>query len=248
MAPAKRVPGRHLHDGACGAHPLVDRIDVVRSIRRAALAAKHPVEVVVVANRCTDATATIAEGHGAVVVQEEARNIAAVRNAGARVSTGDTIVTVDADCEVHISTLLEVRRLLGSGRCVGGGTKVVPERRSPGITATYAVMEAVTAVIGLGGGLFWCSRVDFEAIGGFDEAVEVGEDLDFARRLRARGRTSGRRFTTIRTAPLVASCRKFDRFGDWHMFGLVRELPRIRAALDGTDTSWTDQYFYDFNG
>ena len=51
------------------------------AIDRAAEQVVGPVEVIVVANRCTDATADVA-GAGAVVVHDVARNIAAVRNAG----------------------------------------------------------------------------------------------------------------------------------------------------------------------
>jgi hypothetical protein len=75
----------------------------------------------------------------------------------------------------------------------------------------------------------------------------LAEDLDFARRLRAHGKATGRRFTNIRTAPIVASCRKFDRFGDWHMFGMALQLREIRAATNGTGTAWVDRYFFDFN-
>lgn len=216
------------------------------AIAAAAERAPEPVEVVVVANRCRDATAEIAEQAGAVVVANDARNLSAVRNAGAAAATGDVLVTVDADCLLSPFALADVAQLLATGRYVGGGTRVVPERRSPGIVATYAAVGLVTAVTRLSAGSFWCRRADFEAIGGFDEGLLVGEDLDFARRLRAHGRATGRRFTMLRSAPVVASCRKFDRFGDWHMFGLVRQLPAIAASARGTDTTWVDRYFFDF--
>ena len=75
----------------------------------------------------------------------------------------------------------------------------------------------------------------------------LAEDLDFARRLRAHGKRTGRRFTTMRAAPIVVSCRKFDRFGDWHMFAMARQARQIRAVLKGTDSAWVDRYFFDFN-
>jgi hypothetical protein len=96
--------------------------------------------------------------------------------------------------------------------------------------------------------MFWCARDDFEAVGGFDERLLIAEDVDFARRLRRRGRQTGRRFVTLRSAPVVVSTRKFDAFGDWHMLWAVTELGQIRAAYRGTDTSWADRYFFDFNG
>jgi len=55
------------------------------------------------------------------------------------------------------------------------------------------------------GGLFWCRRRDFEAIGGFNEDFVSLEDLDFALRLKAHGRTTGRRFSTLRGGHIVTS-------------------------------------------
>lgn len=156
-------------------------------------------------------------------------------------------MTIDADCLMAPAMFREVERLLGSGRFVGGGTRVVPERQSAGICATYAVMELAVLLTRLGGGLSWCRRSDFKALGGFDERRLVAEDLDFARRLRVLGKQTGRRFTNIRSAPVVASCRKFDRFGDWHMFAMPRQAREIHAVWKGTDTAWIDHYLFDFN-
>lgn len=226
-------------------HHLPRGLDAIEVAARA-LGAR--VEVVVVANRCTDATAALAAARGALVVEDDARNISAVRNAGVAASSGELVVTVDADCRVGPSALRAARVLLDSGSVVGGGTRVVPERRSPGILATYAVMELLVGASRLAGGMFWCRRDDFDRVGGFDESVLVGEDLDFARRLRAHGRRSGRRFMMIRSSPVEASCRKFDRFGDWHMFAMAGQLGQIARSTRGVDTTWVDRYFFDFNG
>ena len=119
--------------------------------------------------------------------------------------------------------------------------------RNAGIRATYALMEVAVLLTRLGGGQFWCLRSDFESVGGFDQSLLLAEDLDFARRLRAHGKHTRRRFKNLRTAPVVASCRKFDRFGDWHMFAMALQVREIRAVIKGTDTAWVDRYFFDFN-
>ena len=51
----------------------------------------------------------------------------------------------------------------------------------------------------------------------------------------------------MRSVPVVASCRKFDRFGDWHMFAMALQLREIRAVAKGTSTAWVDRCFFDFN-
>jgi glycosyltransferase involved in cell wall biosynthesis len=202
-------------------------------------------EVIVVANRCSDRTAELAEALGARVVVDESRTIAAVRNAGAAAATGDILVTIDADSLMSPRVLGEVERQLATGRVVGGSTTIVPERRSLGIALTLAVVRAGERITGLGGGMYWCRADDFHAIQGFNEQMVMAEDLDFARRLREHGRSTGRRFVRLRTAPVVTSCRKFDRFGDWHAFGLIRHAGEVKASIDGKDRVFVDRYFYD---
>jgi glycosyltransferase involved in cell wall biosynthesis len=219
----------------------------LEAIHRAARGSSIDLEVVVVANRCTDATAAIAESAGAVVVENGARNIATVRNAGVSAAGGDVIVTIDADSRMAPNTFSEIERHLASGHSVGGGASFVPERSSAGIQATVLLTKIVTRMARVSGVMFWCGRSDFDAIGGFNEDLVLGEDVDFARRLRLHGRRTGRRFTTLRAAPVVISTRKFDRFGDWHMFAMAAQLREIRAAIKGTDTAWVDRYFFDYN-
>jgi glycosyltransferase involved in cell wall biosynthesis len=219
----------------------------LRAIRAAETAVGGGVEIVVVTNRCTDATADIARDAGAVVVEHEARNISVVRNAGAGAATGAFLVTIDADSLMSPGALTEIGRLLESGRYVGGGSTFRTERNSMGIVATTSMVRFATWAARVSGVMFWCRRSDFAAIGGFDERLLLAEDVDFARRLRAHGRKTGRKFATLRSAPVVTSTRKFDRFGDWHMFAMALQLREIRAAFRGTDSAWVDRYFFEFN-
>ena len=217
------------------------------AIRAAAHAANAGVEVVVVTNRCTDRTADVARAHGARVIDDPGHSLAAVRNAGARASQSDVIVTVDADSLVSPNTFVEIDRALASGRCVGGGVPIRPERMSPGILVSVVVLALLIAPLGVSAGLFWCWRRDFEAIGGFDERRRVAEDVDFALRLKAHARASGRRTGTLRRAPIRTSCRKFDRFGDWFFLRLLVCHPvRVWRMLRGHNDPMVDQFFYRF--
>jgi glycosyltransferase involved in cell wall biosynthesis len=227
----------------------LDAID--RAITSAGLSAGLSAEVVVVANRCTDRTEAIAEAAGAVVVRDEHRNIAATRNSGVAASTGEIVVTIDADTIMHPNALLEVDRLASTGRYIGGGCRFVLERNSLGLAVTTFAVTLATTLTRTGGVMYWCSREDFDAIGGFDEARRVGEDLDFAYRLRRHGRATKRRFRNLRDVPAIVSVRKFDTFGDWHYltrFGTAIAHPRqLRDMLRGTDPTFVDEYFFDYN-
>lgn len=222
------------------------------AIDHAARIARTDAEVIVVANRCTDHTEDIARAAGAVVVPDGHRNIAATRNAGVAASTGEIVVTIDADTVMHPGTLLEIDELAADGRFVGGGSGFVLERSSPGLALTRAALRLATFTSRTGGVVYWCRRDDFDAIGGFDESRLLGEDLDFARRLRRHGRTTRRRFRNVRHSPATVSVRKFDVYGDWHFFAeivrMVRHPRRARALASGTDTTFADEYLYDFNG
>jgi len=116
-----------------------------------------------------------------------------------------------------------------------------PERVSVGIFLTAIFI--LSLLPGLSAGLFWCHRKDFNAIGGFDENVLVGEDVDFAKRLRRHGRTMRKRFGTAWGAYIVTSCRKFDRFGDWF---ILRHPFILWRAIRGWDSGFGEKLFYDF--
>jgi glycosyltransferase involved in cell wall biosynthesis len=206
------------------------------------------IEVVVVLNRCTDGTEAIARNFGARIVKEDSKNLSRIRNKGAAQASGDIIVTIDADSCMSTNMLSEIAKMLATGRYIGGGVRILPERQSPGIRATMLLMNIGMFLTGLSGGLYWCRRRDFEAVGGFKESLFIAEDLDFARRLKAYGRRHKLKFTLLKNAHIVTSCRKFDRFGDWFALRLILFRGRqIVRGLQGKDHALADWLFYDFD-
>ncbi len=214
----------------------------LESVRAAEAQLPVPVEVVVVLNRCADGTESIAKRYGAKVIAEPARNLARIRNAGVASSRGDCIVTIDADSWMSPTMLCEVSRKLATGKYVGGGVRIRAERMSLGI-----FMSALTFAPGLilersWAGMFWMHRQAFDAVGGFNEKLVSAEDVDLARRLRAHGRSVGLRYGIVMRAHIVTSCRKFDTFGDWHLF---RNPRLVRRLLTGRDREAADHFYYD---
>jgi len=213
------------------------------SIRAAAAKLDAAIEIIVVLNRCTDSTEVIAASFGARTVREDAKILARIRNAGARAASGEILVTVDADSTMTPGTLAAINRALGSGDTVGGGTDILPDRMSWGIRATVLFFRVWAWAKGISGGLFWCLRADFEAVGGFNESLVSAEDVDFACRLKAYGRKVGRPFTKLRGGHIVTSCRKFDEFGDWCVF--LHPL-WMRRLIRGTSRPDADRFYYNF--
>ena len=196
---------------------LDEQADLDRSLRaigRAAQAIHTATEVVVVVRSGESPHARIAAAAGADVVTIERPSVAVARNAGARASTGQIIVTINADRVMSPVAFAEIERLLATGCYIGGGAIQHPERHSLAIDLALVLSKLTTYLNGLGGGMYWCRRDDFDAIGGFDERVTTIDDLDFARRLRDYGLRTGRKFVNLRQAPVTTACRRgsVDRY------------------------------------
>ena len=214
----------------------------LESIKAAGEPFSDQVEIVVALNRCTDRTEEIAVQHGAKLVHDDSKNLARIRNTAAKAASGEVIVTIDADSRMTKNMLSEIDRLLRTGKYVGGGVMIWPERWSFGIVMTALVVAPFLVRHRVSGGLFWCLREDFEAIGGFDESHSSLEDIDFSKRLKAHGMRGGRRYGTIAKAHIITSCRKFDTFGDWYLLRNPRLLWRI---LGGRSQDAANRYWYD---
>lgn len=205
------------------------------------------VEVIVVANRCTDRTAEIAKKLGARVIENDADCIAGVRNAGAKAARGDILVTIDADSCMTPDSLTEIGEMLKSGDYIGGGTIPEFDRNSVGIMVSSLVVALHILPVmlrekaPLSGGMFWMYRETFEALGGFDESLVSLEDMDLAVRLKRYGGRCGKRFGILRHARIITSARKFDQFGDWY---LLRNYKLTRALFTGKDRAAADAFYY----
>jgi glycosyltransferase involved in cell wall biosynthesis len=215
----------------------------LESIQVAAAPYPGQLEVIVVLNRCSDRTEEIAHAFGARTIREDAKNLARIRNAGARSAVGLVLVTIDADSRMSPGALVAIDRALSSGTTVGGGTVIQPERSSPGIQVTLCFFNLWIRICQISCGMFWCYRRDFESIGGFEERLVSAEDIDFAKRLKAYGKRVQRPFSTLRGAYIVTSCRKFDVFGDWCVF---RSPLLVSNLIKGKNQADADSFYYDF--
>lgn len=220
----------------------------IASVKKASEKITEEVEIVVVINRCDDRTEDIAKAAGAKLVYENGRNIARIRNAGLTNASGDVLATIDADSIMSETLLYEIVQEIKSDKYVGGGVRIKPERMSMGILVTGILFYFMLMRDGISVGVFWCQRKYYEAIGGFNEDFEIVEDLDFAKRLKKYGEGIGKKFKRIDKAHIVTSCRKFDKYGDWHMLDMLlfkRDL--IKGAVTESNKNFVNRYYFDFN-
>ncbi|MCH5197089.1 MAG: glycosyltransferase [Oscillospiraceae bacterium] len=221
----------------------------LRSVISAAkYVAPDSVEIIVVANRCTDKTAAIARHYGARVLSNDEKCIASIRNTGVKAANGEIVVTIDADSRMTKYSLVEIKSMLQSGSYVGGGTNPRFDRMSVGIafSSLYVAMNLLPTMIKSGGylsgAMFWFYKKDFELIGGFDESLVSLEDMDFAKRLKKLGVSRGQKYGTLKRSYIVTSSRKFDEFGDWY---LIKNRKLTKRIFTGKDRAAADQFYYD---
>jgi len=203
------------------------------AIHAAARGVALPYEIVVANDASTDATAAIALAHGARVVDCEHRQIARVRNTGARASSGDVLIFVDADTIVSPAVVRASLAALDRG-AVGGGPSVHVEGPQPwwGPVALFALIECMRVMRWAAGCYVFCRRTAFDTVGGFDEQLFVAEEIALSRALQRVGRfvilrervlTSGRKMRTHSAWDLVRLLTGFVRYGP----ALLRSRERL---------------------
>ena len=180
-------------------------------------------EILVVDDASTDATAVVASRHGARVVRVSHRQIAATRNAGARVAAGDCYFFVDADTLVTREVLAAALEALRDG-AVGGGAALRFDSEAPlyARVLTPIALGVLRVFRDAPGCFIFCTREAFIAVGGFDEAFYGAEDLVMSRALEQHGRfvilreavtTSGRKLRTHTPVEMVWLLLRLGVFG-----------------------------------
>ena len=188
----------------------------LRTLQFAAMETGVDFEVIVANDASTDGTAEIARAEGAQVVDVNHRNIAATRNAGARLANGEILFFLDADTLVNPPVIRSAIEAIGQG-AVGGGFAF----RYDGCIPWWAhILHPLGIAIGrtlrlIGGAALFCRRTDFEAIGGFDANYFATEDLVLVRALKKRGR-----FVIPRPVVLTSN-RKVCTMSLWQALALL---------------------------
>jgi glycosyltransferase involved in cell wall biosynthesis len=213
---------------------------VLESIERSAEGV-GPVEIMVVDNASTDGTADAASAAGARIVWEPTKNLAAVRNAGARAATGSVLMWVDADTPLPPEALSAVSRAMSDPSCIGGAFDAVHEAARPLVRGYLRMWRAIGRVTRMAQGAAQFARRDaFEAVDGYDERLFMGEDVDFWWRLRRHARRSGGRVELIDDPPVLPSPRRFDRWPLWRT--LVFTNPLLIPWLQRSRRAWKGWY------
>ena len=186
---------------------LAGSLAAIREAMRAFDEAGWASELIVCDNNSSDRTAEIARAAGATLVFEPENQIARARNAGASRASGDWLVFVDADSYPTRALFSEVVSV--ANKNVGGGATVSFETEDRAVRLALGAWNALSRAVKWAAGSFIFCRADaFREIGGFDQALYAGEEIDFSRRLKRIGRRRRLGFVILHRHPLRTSDRK----------------------------------------
>ncbi|MGE0756609.1 MAG: glycosyltransferase [Pirellulaceae bacterium] len=219
--------------------PTLDAIH--NAISYARLSEGIRVEVLVVDNGSTDATAAIAQAKGARIVVTRQKNVATARNAGAHAATGDLLVFVDADTHWPIGVLTRILNVMQNDCCVGGAVATAYHPKRMVIRLYLEVWRQLGKLFDMAqGATQFCTAQAFAHIGGYDDAVFMGEDVDFHSKLRGHSKAINGVVCTIEDVKVVPSCRKFDSWPVWKT--LVLTNPLTCLLFSRCRRPWRDWY------
>ncbi len=198
-------------------------------------------ELIVVDNDSTDATAKVAHSLGARVVTESEHNIARVRNRGAAAAQGQVLVFLDADTYMPEDLLPRIHHAFAAPGCVGGAVDTEYRPRKWSIRVYLSLWRMLGRAVGIAqGATQFCLRNTFTVLGGYDESLFMGEDVDFYARMRRHARRVGGSVRFIDELKVVPSCRRFDQWSLWRT--LLFTNPLVIAPLRRARSIWRGWY------
>jgi glycosyltransferase involved in cell wall biosynthesis len=182
---------------------------------------KFNYEIIVSDGHSTDNTAVIAEKHGARVIKDKEnapRTIANGRNTGAGIAEGDIFIFCDADTVIKDPDyfLSEVFSVFQNTEIIGGAPslRIFPDETILKDKVFHFLFNNIvhfsftTRVPICGGQCQIVRRTSFFEVNGYNETIVHGEDSDFFRRLRKKGRLHF--FTNL---VVYESPRRYRNFG-----------------------------------
>jgi len=181
---------------------------------------------IVVADKSSDRTAEIARSYGAEVIEGvDDGHIGRGRNSGARLVNSEVIFFIDADVIIPPGFFVKALEIFKKKKLDIATSYLKADRKRLVSTVYFAGWNAIKRfgsvtrrVIADSGVCLMVTREFFDKVGGFDEAMTVGEDSDFIRRVvKADG------WFKVLPLSVVTSDRRFSKPPHkmaWQLLGL----------------------------
>lgn len=204
------------------------------------------VELIIIDNGSTDGSWELLQGSWSALARVSrvpGVNVGAVRNRGAAEAKGSILSFIDADCVVPPDYFDQALQVLSrTGADATGSTYALPPEPAWVERTWFRLHEprAPGPVPYLNAGNFICRVGPFRALGGFDEALQTGEDAELGMRWRRAG------YEIFEDPSVVAlhlgnpkSLGHFFRKQRWHGLGALgtfshhwRDLPLLATLAN----------------
>ena len=154
---------------------------------------------------------------------------------------GDVLVFVDADVTVPDTLLEVVYEVMSDPDCIGGGVDVEYRPRRLVIRLYLRCWRQLARLTGMvQGATQFCRRSAFESVGGYDENVWMGEDVNFFWSLKKLAKATGQRVHVVRSPKVLPSTRRFDKLPVWKV--LLFTNPLFITLFRRWKSVWADWY------
>jgi len=159
-----------------------------------------PIEIIVVNNNSTDKTAKIAQEYTDKVLFLKRKGAATAMNFGARKAKGQYFLFLDADSRISKNTVYNSIKFLRRGFS-GGRIKAEYEKKDNKIKLFEVIQNSVLVKVGFYTGPFlYTKRELFQKIGGLNEKIQFGYDIDLMKRLSRFGRIKNDLYSIAKTS------------------------------------------------
>ncbi len=176
-----------------------------------------PVEIIVVANACSDKTAEIGKKYTPQVYEISEKGAALARNYGAQMASGEILTFLDADTTAHQNTLANIEMAINQ-RYIGGKARITTNQNKPLFNdLTWKLENWLDEKLFFDMGipnifsytpLVFCRKRDFHELEGFDENLQATEEINLLSKLRKKGKLK-----FLWDTPVITSSRRPEKQG-----------------------------------
>lgn len=208
---------------------------VLNSIKESVICNKFNYEIIVVDNGSTDKTVEIAKHHGAKVFLRPGISISALRNYGARKSTGSLLVFLDGDICLTPSWGLNIgytiKILNKNPQIITGSLCGIKVDASWIEQRWFKPRLKKQSVNYINSGHMIILKKYFYILGGFNEKIETGEDYELCKRASKQGaRIINNQELSVVHLRYPKTIKDFFKREQWHGKGDLSPLSKIFAS------------------
>ena len=152
------------------------------------------------------------------LVHELRKGVSHARNAGANASQGEILVFIDADNRLTQEFIDDLWRTIDRPGFTGATIRTLAEPGSLRGSMLFYILEVIKIYSYKRFGKSVATRQGYEATGGFDTSVKLGENVIFTNQLKNYADQTNGKIYHIRT-PIYCSLRRFRKLGYRRILG-----------------------------